>query len=203
MLTISGIFLGICLIAAPVNAEENFWTFTDDQVPVPIPAECDAHFDEVRGGVFVPTPEEVFQNGMNFLKSDIESVKRQASYCLLMAAFAGNNKAQLELARMYNEGKYLPQDDLSAYKWSFIAALEGNKNAERFALTLEQFLSNEDLAQTSAAILETRTIIEGAKKNRQLAEQEAAEKEGAADKPNGMVAPNALEPIFGEADRMK
>ncbi|MBP5344484.1 MAG: sel1 repeat family protein [Alphaproteobacteria bacterium] len=202
--------VGVCLMSHPVNAEEVFWSFTDDQTPLPIPAECDAYFDEVRGGAFVPSTEEVYQSAMNFLKSDIESVKRQAPYCLLVAALDGHNQAQLELARMYNEGKYLPQDDLSAYKWSFIAALDGNKNAERFALTLEQFLTNDDLSQTTAAIMETRTKVESAKKARQLAEQEALkekqqalESSGAQGVPAGRVAPNSLEPIFNEEDRAK
>lgn len=208
---------GICMMAMPANAEELFWTFTDDQVPVPIPAECDAYFDEVRGGAFVPKTEDVYQTGMNFLKSDIESVRRQASYCLLVAALDGHNQAQLELARMYNEGKYLPKDDLSAYKWSFISALDGNKNAERFALTLEQFLTTSDLSQTTGAILETRTIVEAAKKARQEAEQEAlrekqeeimkslagASVDAGQQRTQGVVAPNALEPIFDEADRLK
>ena len=213
ILSVAVVCLGICLAEMPANAEELFWTFTDDQVPVPIPGECDAYFDEVRGGVFVPTTEEVYKIGMNFLKSDIESVKRQASYCLLVAALDGHNQAQLELARMYNEGKYLPKDDLSAYKWSFISALDGNKNAERFALTLEQFLTTSDLSQTTGAILETRTIVEGAKKAKQqaaqnelMAKQQELMKGLSGDDANGqrgMVAPNALEPIFDETDRLK
>jgi len=209
-----GAFLG--LGASPVLAEELFWAFTDDQEPLPIPAECDARFDEVRGGVFVPSPEEVYDYGVEFLNSDIETVRRQAPYCFLLAAFAGNNQAQLELARMYSEGKYLPQDDLSAYKWSFISALDGNKNAERFALTLEQFLTNSDLSQTNAAILDTRGKIEQAKKAKEDAakaaegeeeQQQAPTPEGQTNaeggEKEGVVAPNSLLPIFNDEDRLK
>ena len=210
------ICLGCCLVSVSALSEETyFWTFTDDQQPLPIPAECDARFDEVRGGVFVPTPEEVYNYGVEFLKSDIEAVRRQAPYCFLLAAFAGNNQAQLELARMYNEGKYLPQDDLSAYKWSFIAALDGNKNAERFALTLEQFLTNDDLRATATAIYEMRGIIEKTKHDKEEAEKDtSAEKVGGQkvasenddeedEKNGGVVAPNSLLPIFNEEDRLK
>jgi len=202
---------GFLFSVTSVSAEELFWSFTDDQEPLPIPAECDAYFDEVRGGVFVPTTEEVYQHGMNFLKSNIDSIRRQAPYCLLLAAMDGHNQAQLEVARMYNEGKYLPKDDLSAYKWSFISALDGNKNAERFALTLEQFLTTSDLSQTTGAILETRTIVEGAKKAKQQAaqaallakQQELMKDSSNTNAPAGIVAPNSLEPIFSEKDRLK
>ena len=204
-------------VAVPAAAEDLFWTYTDDQEPVVIPPECDGRFDEVRGGVFMPTAEEVYTNGMNFLNSNIESVQKQAPYCFLAAALEGHADAQLELARMYNEGKFLPQDDLSAYKWAFVAALNGNKAAEPFVLTLEQFLTTDDLESTSGAIQTTRIQIQEAQQKRMAAEREAmaadlnklaqlqggnAPKDGAAPKA-GMVAPNALLNIFTEEDRFK
>ena len=189
-------------VGSQVKAEDLFWTYNDEQEPVVIPPECDGRFDEVRGGVFMPTVEEVYATGMNFLNSDIESVQKQAPYCLLVAALEGHADAQLELARIYNEGKFLPQDDLSAYKWSFIAALNGNKNAEKFALTLEQFLTNSDLEATTNAISTARTQIKEAQTKRMQEEQDAMmdNMEGGAN--GGMVAPDPLLNIFGEEDRL-
>ena len=145
---------GIC------SAQDMFWSFDDTQNPLPIPAECDAKFDEIRGGVFMPTIDEMYEYGMSFLKNSALSVQQQGAYCLVGAAFQGHPDAQLEMAKMYEEGKILPQDDLSAYKWAFIAALNGNKPAEKLTLLLEQFLTTADLERTSGAIQETRMQIQ-------------------------------------------
>ena len=79
---------------------------------------------------------------------------------MLGAALQGHPDAQLELARLYEEGRVVPQDDLSAYKWAFIAALNGNKAAEKITLMLEQLLTTSDLEMTSGAIQETRMQIQ-------------------------------------------
>ena len=50
-------------------AQDMFWNFDDNQNPLPIPAECDAKFDEIRGGVFMPTGDEMYEYGMSFLKN--------------------------------------------------------------------------------------------------------------------------------------
>ena len=64
------------------------------------------------------------------------------------------------MAQLYNKGEILPQDDLSAYKWAFISALNGNKEAEQFTLSLEQFLSTSDLEATGPAIQTARLKIQ-------------------------------------------
>jgi len=66
----------------------------------------------------------------------------------------------LEMAKLYEGGRIVPQDDLSAYKWAFIAALNGNKSAEQFTLLLEQFLTTADLEKTTGAIQSTRMQIQ-------------------------------------------
>ena len=142
------------------SAQDMFWSFDDNQNPLPIPDECDAHFDEIRGGVFMPTVDEMYEYGMAFIKNAALSVQQQGAYCLLGAALQGHPDAQLEMARLYEEGRVLPQDDLSAYKWAFIAALNGNKPAEKITLMLEQLLTTADLEKTSAAIQETRMQIQ-------------------------------------------
>ena len=142
------------------NAQSLFWSFDDSQNPLPIPSECDAKFDEIRGGVFMPTIDEMYEYGMSFLKNSAVSVQQQGAYCLLGAALQGHPDAQLEIAKLYEGGVVLPQDDLSAYKWAFIAALNGNKSAEKMTLTLEQYLTTADLEKTSGAIQETRMQIQ-------------------------------------------
>ena len=141
-------------------AQDMFWNFDDDQNPLPIPAECDAKFDEIRGGVFMPTVDEMYEYGMSFLKNSAISVQQQGAYCLLGAALQGHPDAQLEMAKLYEDGSVIPQDDLSAYKWAFIAALNGNKPAEKLTLLLEQLLTTADLERTSGAIQETRMQIQ-------------------------------------------
>lgn len=143
-----------------VFSQDMFWNFDDLQNPLTIPAECDAKFDEIRGGVFMPNIDEMYEYGMAFLKNSALSVQQQGAYCLLGAALQGDPRAQLEMAKLYEEGRVLPQDDLSAYKWAFIAALNGNKPAERMTLSLEQYLTTADMEKTSAAIQETRMQIQ-------------------------------------------
>lgn len=148
------------LATTPVMAQESFWTFDDNQQPVLIPPECEGHFDEIRGGVFNPSIDELYEYGVTFLSSDELSVKQQGAYCIVSAALQGHTQSQFILAQLYEQGKVLPQDDLSAYKWSFIAALGGEKDAERYALTLEQFLTTDELERTNGAIQETRMKVQ-------------------------------------------
>ena len=158
------------------SAQDLFWSFDDNQNPLTIPAECDAKFDEIRGGVFMPTVDEMYEYGMAFLKNSALSVQQQGAYCLLGAALQGHKDAQLEMAQLYAGGRVIPQDDLSAYKWAFIAALNGNKEAEKLTLMLEQYLTTADLELTSGAIQETRMQIQqNLQKKLEEERQQAAE----------------------------
>ena len=154
------LILSAILYTLPVVAQNIFWAFNDAQEPLTIAPECAAQFEEIRGGVFMPTPDEVYQHGLAFLASSSDEVRRQAPYCFLAAALQGNVGAQFELAKLYNKGDILPQDDLSAYKWSFISALNGNRDAELFTLNLEQVLSTSDLEATGVAIERARQEIQ-------------------------------------------
>lgn len=166
-------FVFLWATSAPAQV---FWTFDDNQNPVLIPTECEGHFDEVRGGVFNPSIEELYEYGRTFLSSPELTVKQQGAYCLLSAALQGHAKSQFLLAQMYEQGKILPQDDLSAYKWAFMAALNGEKEAERYTLTLEQFLTTDELERTNAAIQETRMKVqENIQKQMEAQKQKIAE----------------------------
>ncbi len=207
--------------AASAQAQDMFWSFDDNQNPLPIPAECDAKFDEIRGGVFMPTMDEMYEYGMAFVKNSALSVQQQGAYCLLGAALQGHPDAQLEVARLYEEGQVLPQDDLSAYKWAFIAALNGNKAAEKVTLMLEQLLTTADLERTSGAIQETRMQIQQnlqqkLEEERRKTEEDRAKlaamntEDGQNTLSNGGPTPESLQEtnsnlksIFDESDRMK
>jgi len=189
------------LIALPVQAQEMFWNFTDAQEPLPITPECDAYFDDVRGGVFTPSLDEVYKYGELFLSNQTPEVRRQAPYCFMVAAFAGNANAQLRLAQLYNKGDLLPQDDLSAYKWAFISALNGNKQAEKFTLDLEQFMSAQDLAATNSAIEKEHMRIQEHMKQEISDIQIQLANKAIANQPEIAPTPTNLINIFSEADR--
>lgn len=209
------------LLTTGAGAESLFWTFDDTQKPVMIPPECEAKFDEVHGGVFMPTVEELLQYGQDFLKSNSLTTQQQGAYCILGAALQDNAEAQFLLAQIYENGKILPQDDLSAYKWSFIAALNGKKEAESFTLLLEQYLSTAEMEKATSSIQETRMRIQEntQKKIDELKAQNEAEKEalGLTDKkskkgknknkdnkiPNMKDVLPDVSKIFNEKDRMK
>jgi len=196
-------------VACSVRAQNLFWSFNDEQQPMTIAPECDAKFEEIRGGVFVPTVDEVYQYGLDFLNDPSDEIKRQAPYCFLSAALQGHADAQFQLAKLYNYGDILPQDDLSAYKWAFISALNGNKDAELFTLNLEQVLTTEDLQATSGAIQQARAEIQDNlhKKIAELEEEElelrqkADEEKAAKGRTLRAPRPTSLSHIFTEEDR--
>ncbi len=140
----SALFLACFSMSATVFAQNAFWAFDSNNDELSIPLQCDGQFDETRGGVFLPTPEELFDYGETFLLERGKD-KKNAAYCLLSAALQGHVEAQYRLAQLYNKGIIFPQNDLAAYKWSFLASLHGHKKAEQMALTLEQLLSTEDI----------------------------------------------------------
>ena len=145
-------FFSTCFfVCSQLNAQTAFWSFDANNDEIEIPLQCDGHFDETRGGVFLPTPEELYDYGESFL---LEKGKEQsnAAYCFLSAALQGHVDSQYRIAQMYNKGIVLPQDDLAAYKWAFLAALHGHKKAERMALTLEQLLSTTDISLATQSI---------------------------------------------------
>ena len=150
----------VSFVACTAFAQNMFWSFDDEQNPMTIAPECDARFDEIRGGVFMPSTDEVYQYGLVFLENQSEEIRRQAPYCFLVAALDGHADAQFKLAQLYNKGDILPQDDPSAYKWAFIAALNGHKDAEKFALSLEPFLTTKELEATGSEINTARLQIQ-------------------------------------------
>lgn len=131
------------LWAASANAQ-TIWGFDDNNDEIYIPVQCDGQFDEENGGAFMPTPRELYEQGELLLEGD-KTQQAQAGYCFMSAALQDNVEAQYKLAQMFDKGIGVPQNEINAYKWAYLAALSGNQDAERLALVLEQFLSAEDI----------------------------------------------------------
>ena len=148
---LSGLFLSSFLLASQGMAQNAFWAFDENNQEAVIPPQCDGQFDEARGGVFLPTKEDLFLYGEMLLVEKNE--KRQgASYCLTAAALQGHTEAQYRLAQLYNKGVVLPQNDLVAYKWAFVASMNGHEGATRLALLLEQFLTTEEIKLATSSV---------------------------------------------------
>lgn len=146
-----GLLTTLLPLSISAHAQTAFWSFDENNREASIPVQCDGQFDETRGGVFMPSPEELYEQGELFLLEKGSS-KNNAGYCFLSAALQGNVDAQYRVAQLYNKGIVFPQNDLAAYKWAFTAALNGNKEAERLALTLEQFLATEDIELATKSV---------------------------------------------------
>lgn len=147
----SALFLACFSLSTTVFAQNAFWAFDAGDNELSIPLQCDGQFDETRGGVFLPTPDELFDYGETFLLGRGKE-KNNAAYCLLSAALQGHIEAQYRLAQLYNKGIIFPQNDLAAYKWAFLASLHGHERAEQMALTLEQLLSTDDIKSATQSI---------------------------------------------------
>lgn len=142
----------VCLsLSFTAKSQTAFWSFDVNDEQLDIPAQCDGQFDETRGGVFLPTPDELYEYGETFLLEKGKE-KNHAAYCFLSAALQGHVDAQYRIAQMYNKGIIFPQNDLASYKWAFLASLHGHKKAEQMALTLEQLLSTDDIDLATKSI---------------------------------------------------
>lgn len=170
---LSGLFLGVfALMPMQVWAQNAFWTFDEDNQAAVIPPQCDGQFDEARGGVFIPSKEDLFAYGEALLMDKGEK-RLGASYCLISAALQGHVEAQYRLAQLYNKGIVLPQNDLIAYKWAFIASMNGHEPASRLALLLEQFLTTEEIKKATASI---EGMLPGLLNEKQVALEEQQKK---------------------------
>lgn len=169
---LSGLFLGAFFMATHSMAQSAFWAFDENNQEAVIPPQCDGQFDEARGGVFLPTKEDLFLHGEMLLVEKNE--KRQgASYCLTAAALQGHTEAQYRLAQLYNKGVVLPQNDLVAYKWAFVASMNGHEGATRLALLLEQFLTTEEIQLATASV---ESLLPDMKNEKQTALEEQQQK---------------------------
>lgn len=183
------LFLCVLVSLNCVKAQEVFWAFDTNEKEIPIPEECDGTFNEELGKIVIPTPNELYSIGTAYLFKKGEEQKK-ASSCLVSAALQGHLEAQYTLAQLYSKGMVLPKNNLAAYKWAFIAGLQGHKSAERLAVSLEQFLSTQDIQQASdEAKLVIQTNPTHTQKTLETLDKELAEKR------------TYLEEIYAEIDK--
>ena len=90
----------------------------------------------------VAAPERVEQSepvaGENLLS------KSKKVLMIQRAAYRGNHEAQFVLGRMYEQGKFVPQDKIEAYSWYSRAAASGNASARQAIERLKPELSAAD-----------------------------------------------------------
>lgn len=146
------ILSGILCFSEAAGAQLAFWNYDDYDMASQIPAECDGIFDENRGGVFMPTAEQMAVQGEEFLLDADPTVRNKAGYCLIGAALQGHIPSQYRVAQLYSKGIVLPQDDLSAYRWAFLASLNGHEEATKLALLLERFLTAEEIELATSSL---------------------------------------------------
>ena len=151
--TVLGLALALMgCVALPVQAQLAFWNYDDSDNESQIPAECDGIFDESRGGVFLPDAAEMAARGEEFLLDADPTIRSKAGYCLIGAALQGDIPSQYRVAQLYSKGIVLPQDDLSAYRWAFLASLNGHEEAGKLALLLERFLTTKDIEDATKSV---------------------------------------------------
>ena len=141
-----------CLNFGQARAQLAFWNYDEDNAESQIPPECDGVFDESRGGVFLPTTEELAERGEDFLLNPDPTERNKAGYCLIAAALKGHVPSQYRVSQLYAKGIVLPQDDLSAYRWAFLASLNGHEEAGRQALLLERFLTTQEIELATSSV---------------------------------------------------
>ena len=154
-------FMLACGLAgvSPARSQLAFWNYDDTNSESQIPAECDGTFDESRGGVFVPTAEEMAKRGEAFLINPDPTERNKAGYCLIAAAMRGHIPSQYRVSQLYAKGIVLPQDDLSAYRWAFLASLNGHEEAAKQALLLERFLTTKEIELATSSVNNMRPGI--------------------------------------------
>ena len=132
---------GLILLAPCAYAQEAFWAFDDDDKELLIPPECDEVFEA----------DELYEIGKRLLE-ETGYARQGAGYCLLAAALDGHPEAQYKVAEMYHKGIALPKSDLAAYRWATLAALNGNEDADRLGVSIEKFLSIDDIQASTDSL---------------------------------------------------
>ena len=84
--TIICFIVALALSGVPMaRAQLAFWSYDDTDSESKIPSECDAVFDESRGGVFMPSVTEMAERGEAFLINPDPTERNKAGYCHVCA----------------------------------------------------------------------------------------------------------------------
>ena len=187
--TVLGLALALmgCMVF-PAQAQLAFWNYDDSDNESQIPAECDGIFDESRGGVFLPSATEMAARGEEFLLDADPTIRSKAGYCLIGAALQGDIPSQYRVAQLYSKGIVLPQDDLSAYRWAFLASLNGHEEAGKLALLLERFLTTRDIEDATKSVTSLLPSITNRYQQELAAQQQRVdEKQAELDRVNDEI----------------
>lgn len=171
---------GLLFLSGTASAQLAFWNYDDSDNVSQIPVECDGVFDENKGDIVLPTAEQMAAQGEEFLLDADPTVRNKAGYCLIGAALQGDIPSQYRVAQLYSKGIVLPQDDLSAYRWAFLASLNGHEEATKLALLLERFLTAEEIEMATSSLQQMLPTIKSRYQEELMAQEakvEAKQKE--------------------------
>ena len=121
-------------------------------------------------------PEALYERGMLLASDENEDAYLAASDCFMAAATRNHTQAQIELGKMYEYGRGVPQSDIFAYKWYQTAVLLGDKSAVTPRNRLENAMSIDDIAMSIPLIQKTLDLLD-MYAERQDKDLEAKEKE--------------------------
>lgn len=80
----------------------------------------------------------------------------EAAEWYMRAALRGLVAAQFQLARLYVEGRGVPQDYVSGYVWMTLAGRAGHETARTLLPILAQWMSNQELAEANERVAALR-----------------------------------------------
>lgn len=121
-------------------------------------------------------PVALYERGMLLASDDNEDAYLAAADCFMAAATRNHTQAQIELGKMYEYGRGVPQSDIFAYKWYQTAVLLGDKSAVTPRNRLENAMSIDDITMSIPLIQKTLDLLD-MYAERQNADLEKKEKE--------------------------
>ncbi len=121
-------------------------------------------------------PVALYERGMLLTSDDNEDAYLAAADCFMAAATRNHTQAQIELGKMYEYGRGVPQSDIFAYKWYQTAVLLGDKSAVTPRNRLENAMSIDDITMSIPLIQKTLDLLD-MYAERQNADLEKKEKE--------------------------
>lgn len=105
-------------------------------------------------------PAALYERGMLLASDENDDAYLAASDCFMAAATRNHTQAQIELGKMYEYGRGVPQSDIFAYKWYQTAVLLGDKSAVTPRNRLENAMSIDDIAMSIPLIQKTLDLLD-------------------------------------------
>lgn len=105
-------------------------------------------------------PAALYERGMLLAADENDDAYLAASDCFMAAATRNHTPSQIELGKMYEYGRGVPQSDIFAYKWYQTAVLLGDKTAVTPRNRLENAMSINDITMSIPLIQETLDLLD-------------------------------------------